>query len=130
MSEAFKALRRLQNIRFEVKHRGNTKGPNEYKVKRIAFDPSLGELGACARTVKFEKTMPDGSKRTYSIAEYYAEQYKARIQHWYLPLIESTKGGFFPMEVCEVHRFNPYPFKLDPNQVRRLAEVPVLAHRD
>jgi eukaryotic translation initiation factor 2C len=130
MSEAFKALRRLQNIRFEVKHRGNTQGPNEYKVKRIAFDPSLGELGACARTVTFKKKMPDGSERTYTIADYYAQQYNARIQHWYLPLIESTKGGFFPMEVCQVNRFNPYPFKLDPNQVCRSAEVFALAHRD
>jgi eukaryotic translation initiation factor 2C len=117
MSEAFKALRRLQNIRFEVKHRGNVGGQKEYKVKRIAFDPKYGEQGANARAVTFEKDMPDGSKKTYSILQYYLEQYKAKIQHWYLPLIETTRAGFFPMEVCEVHRFNPYPFKLDPSQV-------------
>lgn len=117
MSEAFKALRRLQNIRFQVNHRGNTQGPKEYKVKRIAFDPKYGEQGATARAVTFNKTMPDGSEKTYSVAQYYLEQYKAKIQHWYLPLIETPKAGFFPMEVCEVHRFNPYPFKLDPGQV-------------
>ena len=124
MSEAFKALRRLQNIRFEVKHRGNTQGPKEYKVKRILFDPKYGEQGANARTVTFDKTFPDGSKKTYNIAQYYLEQYKAKITHWYLPLIETTKAGHFPMEVCEVHRFNPYPFKLDPNQVRSCLLTP------
>lgn len=117
MSEAFKNLRRLQNLRFEVKHRGSTQGPKEYKVRRIAFDPKYGEEGANARAVKFDKKMPDGSTKTYTVAQYYLEQYKAKIQHWYLPLIETTKAGFFPMEVCEVNRFNPYPFKLDPNQV-------------
>jgi eukaryotic translation initiation factor 2C len=117
MSKALKALRRLQNIRFEVKHRGNTMGRKEYKVKTIAFHPNFGEMGACAKTVKFKKKMPDGSEKEYSIAEYYLSQYKTKIQHWYLPLIESTNGGFFPMEVCEVVRFNPYPFKLDSPQV-------------
>jgi eukaryotic translation initiation factor 2C len=117
MSKALKALRRLQNIRFEVKHRGNTAGRKEYKVKTIAFHPNFGEMGACAKTVKFKKKMPDGSEKEYSIAEYYLSQYKTKIQHWYLPLIESTNGGFFPMEVCEVVRFNPYPFKLDGPQV-------------
>ncbi|KAK4100369.1 Piwi-domain-containing protein [Parathielavia hyrcaniae] len=125
MSEAFKALRRLQNIRFEVKHRGNTQGSKEYKVKRFAFDPKYGDLGACARTVTFAKKMPDGSERTYNIMDYYAQTYNARIQHWYLPLIESTRGGYFPMEVCEVHRFNPYPFKLDPNQTSEMIKFAV-----
>jgi eukaryotic translation initiation factor 2C len=55
MSKALKALRRLQNIRFEVKHRGNTMGRKEYKVKTIAFHPNFGEMGACAKTVKYKK---------------------------------------------------------------------------
>jgi len=119
MSEAFKALRRLQNIRFFVNHRGSTDAlaSKEYKVKRIAFDPQYGELGANARAVTFKKKMPDGSEKTYNVAQYYFEQYKFKVQYWFLPLVETTKAGFFPMEVCDVHRFNPYPFKLDPNQV-------------
>ncbi|SPQ24731.1 a0666294-854c-48b1-a5ab-3a6c7c7f3e10 [Thermothielavioides terrestris] len=125
MSEAFKALRRLQNIRFEVKHRGNSQGPKEYKVRRLAFDPKYGETGACAKAVTFDKKMPDGSTKTYSVFQYYLEQYKARIQHWYLPLIETTKAGYFPMEVCEVLRFNPYPFKLDPAQTQEMIKFAV-----
>lgn len=123
MSEAFKALRRLQNIRFEVKHRGDVKISKEHKVKGIAFGVQYGELGANAKAVTFDKKMPDGSTKKYSIADYYLQQYKTRIQHWYLPLIESTNAGLFPMEVCEVHRFNPYPFKLDPNQVCSLSDL-------
>lgn len=118
MSEAFKALRRLQNIRFTVKHRGDSHGTQEYKVKRIMFDPKYGEEGANAKAVKFDKKMPDGTTKTYSVFEYFLEQHKARIQHWYFPLIETGRNECFPMEYCEVVRFNPYPFKLDPAQVR------------
>ncbi|KAK4150109.1 hypothetical protein C8A00DRAFT_18308 [Chaetomidium leptoderma] len=126
MSEAFKVLRRLQNIRFEVKIPGDkTQNPKEYKIRRIAFDPKLGELGACARSVTFDKTMPDGSTKTYSIADYYLEKYRAKVQHWYFPLIETGRAGFFPMEFCEVHRFNPYPFKLDPNQTSEMIKFAV-----
>lgn len=125
MSEAFKALRRLQNIRFEVKHRGDVKISKEHKVKGIAFGVQYGELGANAKAVTFDKKMPDGSTKKYSIADYYLQQYKTRIQHWYLPLIESTNAGLFPMEVCEVHRFNPYPFKLDPNQTSEMIKFAV-----
>lgn len=38
--------------------------------------------------------------------------------HWDLPLIRTAKGGFFPLETCLVERLNPYPFKLDSQQVR------------
>lgn len=117
-SPAFKALRRLKHLRFHVKHRGNNLGSNEYKLRRFAFDPKYGQQGACAKAVTFEKTMPDGSKKTYNIHDYYLEQYKVKVMMWQLPLIETYKAGFFPMEVCEVHRFNRYPFKLDPSQVR------------
>jgi eukaryotic translation initiation factor 2C len=117
MSEGFKLLRRLQNIRFEVKHRGDTKGNKEYKVRGILFKQEYGTEGGHAKMVKFDKTMPDGSKKTYSIFEYYLHVYKTRIQYWYFPLVETAKAGYFPMEVCEVKRFNPYPFKLDSAQV-------------
>ena len=117
MSEAFKALRRLQNIRFEVKHRGSSLGNKEYKVRRFVFDEKYGEQGAHAKAVTFERKLEGGSTKKTSIVDYYLEKYKVKLTHWYLPLIETTRAGYFPMEICEVHRFNPYPFKLDPAQV-------------
>ncbi|KAK4249992.1 Piwi domain-containing protein [Corynascus novoguineensis] len=126
MSEAFKALRRLTNIRFVVNHRGKASDTSkQYKVKRIVFDEKYGEFGANAKAVTFDKKMPDGSVRTYSVADFFLQQYKTKLQHWYLPLIESTNAGLFPMEVCEIQRFNPYPFKLDPNQTSEMIKFAV-----
>lgn len=131
MSEAFKALRRLQNIRFEVKHRGSAPGNKEYKVRRFVFDPDLyGEQGGHAKAVTFDRRMEDGSTQKTSIADYYLQKYKVKITHWYLPVIETTRAGYFPMEVCEVHRFNPYPFKLDPAQVCPRLGNPLLVLKD
>jgi eukaryotic translation initiation factor 2C len=115
-SDAFNNLRKLHNVRFRVKHRGASH-VEEYKIKRFAFDAELGAEGDCAKTHTFEKTMPDGTKKKYSIQQYYAEQYNARLQYPHWPLIETNKAGLFPIEVCEVARFSQYGSKLDPEQV-------------
>ncbi|KAK0713074.1 ribonuclease H-like domain-containing protein [Lasiosphaeria miniovina] len=125
MSEAFKALRRLHNIRFRVKHRGKTQDKKEYKIKRFDFDSQYGALGACAKTVEFDKVMPDGKMKRYSIYDYYNEQYKAKLQFGNWPLIVTTKAGKFPFEVCEVDRFNPYPYKLDSEQTQMMIKFAV-----
>ncbi|KAL2135155.1 hypothetical protein VTI74DRAFT_9586 [Chaetomium olivicolor] len=124
MSEAFKALRRLSNLRFTVTHRGS-QSSKEYKVRGFSFDPRYGQQGATARTVTFDKKMSDGTTKSYSIYQYYIEQYRQKIVNTDLPLIETTKAGFFPMEFCHVHRFNPYPFKLDPSQTSEMIKFAV-----
>ncbi|KAJ4292979.1 Protein argonaute [Collariella sp. IMI 366227] len=125
MSEAFKALRRLQNMRFTVTHRNDKSITKEYKVRGFSFNGDLGRDGANAKTQTFEKKMPDGSMKTYSIYQYYIEQYRCKIQHIALPLIETAKAGFFPMEIAQVPRFNPYPFKLDPSQTSEMIRFAV-----
>ncbi|KAK3321598.1 Piwi domain-containing protein [Apodospora peruviana] len=122
-SEAFRMLRRLHNVRFEVSHRGKTQDTKEYKVKRFTFAPT--DEGANAKTITFEKRMPDGKTKTYSIFQYYAEQYNARLQYPSWPMIETNRAGYFPMEVCEVQRFNPFPFKLDPDQTSEMIKFAV-----
>ncbi|KAL2023731.1 hypothetical protein VTK56DRAFT_1445 [Thermocarpiscus australiensis] len=123
MSEAFKALRRLHNLRFKVEYRGDT--PKEYKVKRFAFGPEHGADGANAKNVTFSKKLEDGSTKETSVFDYFLQQYRIRVQHWYFPLIETTKAGYFPMEVCNVDRFNSYAFKLDPAQTQAMIKFAV-----
>lgn len=124
-SDAFVALRRLCSIKFRVTHRGKENDPKEYKVKRFMFDPKYGQDGATAKAVKFDKKMPDGAIKQYDVFNYYIESYRKRLTYWQLPLIETVRGGCFPMEVCVVDRFNPYPFKLDPQQTQEMIKFAV-----
>ncbi|KAK4192212.1 hypothetical protein QBC35DRAFT_552676 [Podospora australis] len=125
-SEAFKALRRLNNLKFRVKHRGKTQDPKEYKVKRFMFDPAYGQGGANAKVVKFKVRTEKGDEgQVTTVFDYYATKYKTRLNHWQLPLLETNRAGMFPMEVCEVERFNPFPFKLDPSQTQEMIKFAV-----
>ncbi|KAK3319908.1 ribonuclease H-like domain-containing protein [Cercophora scortea] len=126
MSEAFKALRRLHKIRFEVTHRNDGK---VYSVKCFHFDAKLRN-GGDATSVTFKRKMQDGSEKTYIVADYYKETYNQRLQYPELPLIETNRGGFFPIELCEVGRFNPYPFKLSPDQTSAMIRFAVKRPRE
>ncbi|KAK0721470.1 Piwi domain-containing protein [Apiosordaria backusii] len=135
-SAGFKVLRRLANIRFKVTHRGKREDNHIYKVKRIMWDADkYGQQGANAKTVTFErKTVDDNTGKetvkTWSVYDFYNEHYKRRINYWQLPLIETTKAGSFPMEVCEVQRFCPYPFKLDGDQTSKMLKFAVQPPRE
>ncbi|KAK4166548.1 hypothetical protein QBC43DRAFT_286477 [Cladorrhinum sp. PSN259] len=124
-SDAHKALRRLTNIKFRVSHRGKENDPKEYKFKGLMFDPKYGEDGANGKAVKFQRRMPDGTTKETSVFQYYIDQYRKRMSYWQWPLIETYKGGFFPMEFCIVDRFNPYPFKLDAQQTSDMIKFAV-----
>ncbi|KAK4218356.1 Piwi domain-containing protein [Rhypophila decipiens] len=123
-SEPFKALRKLYNIRFEVLHRGKQSGiSKEYKVKSFTWDKEQGVMNA--QTVTFKKKNAAGKEVTMTIQQYYKEQYNAQLRFPRLPLIETTRAGYFPFEVCEVQRLNPYPFKLDPDQTAEMIKFAV-----
>jgi eukaryotic translation initiation factor 2C len=121
MSEAFKVLRKLQRIRFRVFHRGKTTDEKEYMVKSFAWGRQYGKDGGHAKAVTFEKKDEDGKTRMISVYDYFHERYNVRLEHWRLPVIETSRGGFFPMEVCTIPRYNRYPFKLDSWQVGSLS---------
>lgn len=117
MSEAFKILRKLQRIRFNVSHRGKENSHKDYIVKSFAWSPSYGKDGGTAKNVMFDMKEEDGKIRRISIMDYFLERYGVDLQYWRLPIIETSRGGLFPMEVCTIPRYNRYPFKLDPWQV-------------
>ncbi|KAK0649440.1 ribonuclease H-like domain-containing protein [Cercophora newfieldiana] len=122
-SEAFKQLKRLCRLRFVTTH--NKDDQREYTIFKFTFDKELGAQGSNAKSTKFEKKDENGNKRSISIFDYYLERHKCKIQHWQLPLIQTGKGGLFPIETCEVRRLNPYPFKLDPSQTQEMIKFAV-----
>ncbi|KAK0611550.1 Piwi domain-containing protein [Immersiella caudata] len=123
MSEAFKALKRICRLRFVTTH--NKSDPREYTIFKFTFDSSFGAQGANAKTMKFEQKTPEGGKRVISVYDYYLERHNCKIATWQLPLIQTGKGGLFPIETCEVKRLNSYPFKLDPTQTQEMIKFAV-----
>lgn len=119
-SEMFKALRRLHKLTFTVKHRGKANDRKVYKIKCFKWDPKYGREGANARNVTFTR---DG--RETSVEQYFKDQYGIRLEHWQMPLIETTRGGDFPMECVIMDRFQRYNFKLDPDQTARMIKFAV-----
>ncbi|KAI3317284.1 Piwi-domain-containing protein [Xylariaceae sp. AK1471] len=115
-SEAFRLLKKMWKLKFVVQHRGKMNEEKTYTIKRIMFDPNYGREGAVSRKVTFMKKLPDGSTRETTVWDHYREAYNFRLQYPNLPIIESTRGGLFPMELCNVAEYQRYPFKLDPAQ--------------
>ncbi|ROW02467.1 hypothetical protein VMCG_06148 [Cytospora schulzeri] len=121
MSEMFRALRRLQKLTFTVKHRGKSNDSKVYRIKNFLFDAGkYGSEGANARNVTFKR----GEDET-TIEQYFKDQYGVRLIHWQLPLIETTRSGYFPMECVLVNRFQRYNFKLEPDQTARMIKFAV-----
>ncbi|KAI0439155.1 Piwi domain-containing protein [Xylaria telfairii] len=124
-SEAFSLLKRLHKVKFIVKHRGKMQEEKRYTIKRIIFDEKYGREGAHSQNVTFPKKMPDGTERETSVWQHYQERYNFRLQYPKLPIIESTRDGFFPMELCNVAAFERYPYKLDPTQTASMIKFAV-----
>lgn len=117
LSEAFKVITKLYRIRFYVKHRGKAEDEKEYTLKRFAHSHTYGPEGGNAKNYFFEKKELGNMTRRISIYEYFLERYHVELQLWRLPIIETSRGGAYPMEACYVPKYNRYPFKLNPNEV-------------
>ncbi|KAK3347363.1 Piwi domain-containing protein [Neurospora tetraspora] len=122
-SEAMRALRRLKGCRFTLVHRPNE--VKEYKIKGFAFDKKYGPDGANSYNVTF-KWNNNGTEKEISIRDYMKERYGYALIHsagW--PVIETTRAGSFPAEVCNIVSFNQYQYKLDPNQTASMIKFAV-----
>lgn len=113
MSEAFKFLRKLHRLHFQVSHRHKENDPKDYIIRRFTFDPKYGEEGANAETITFT---PKGGDEI-SVKDHFKKKYNLRLNYPKLPVIETARNGFFPMEVCTVKQWQRYNFKLSPDQV-------------
>ncbi|KAI1763510.1 Piwi-domain-containing protein [Hypoxylon sp. FL1150] len=121
-SEPFMFLRRLAKLKFVVNHRNKLGEPKIYTVKRLIFDPKYKTAGATSYTVKFDKKMkdkegnPTGEVKETSVYDHYWDQYQIKLRWAYLPIIESSRGGLFPMELCNTISHQRYNYKLNPQQ--------------
>ncbi|RYP13690.1 hypothetical protein DL765_006772 [Monosporascus sp. GIB2] len=127
MSEAFKLLhRRMTKLKFQVNHRGKIGQPKIYTVKRLVWEPRrYGAEGGNARTITFEKRQPDGTTTPTSVFKHFMDQYNIRLRWANMPIIETTRGAFFPLEVCNVASHQRYQFKLDPQQTAAMIKIAV-----
>ncbi|KAI0487057.1 Piwi domain-containing protein [Xylaria cf. heliscus] len=124
-SEAFSLLKKLSKLKFTVKHRGKMNEAKIYTIKHIIFHERYGKEGGHSENVEFDKKMPDGTKKRTTVWQHYKETYNFRLQYPKLPIIETTRDGFFPMELCNVAEFQRYPFKLDPLQTASMIKFAV-----
>ncbi|TPX18236.1 uncharacterized protein E0L32_002745 [Thyridium curvatum] len=123
MSQCFRVLRKMHRLKFNVRHRGKMEDKKLYTIKRFAFDPErFGREGGHAKNYTFT-IKSTGEVR--SVYDHFFKQYNIRLQFWRLPLIESTRGGAFPIEVLEIPRFQRYSYKLGPDQTSSMIKFSV-----
>ncbi|KAI8951243.1 Piwi domain-containing protein [Xylaria longipes] len=124
-SEAFSLLKRLHKLKFTVKHRGKMNEKKTYTIKRVIFDERYGREGGHSQNIEFDRRMPDQTIRKISVWQHYQENYQIRLQYPKLPIVETTRGALYPMELCNVADFQRYPFKLDPTQTASMIKFAV-----
>ncbi|ORY58755.1 Piwi domain-containing protein [Pseudomassariella vexata] len=125
-SDAFKKLRRLCKLRFTVHHRGKMGNDKVYVIKNFVFDPKYGQRGADSLNVTFQKKNKDGTlEKPVTIFDHFKNTYNGRLQYPDLPLIETTRDGIFPMEVCKLIEWQRYSYKLDPEQTAEMIKIAV-----
>jgi eukaryotic translation initiation factor 2C len=116
-SDAFRILRKLWKLKIMVQHRNKMQEQKIYTIDQIMHGSSYGEEGAISTAVTFDKKLPDGTTRKTSVFQHYQDTYGFRLHYPRLPIIKTTRGGLFPMELCNVAKNQRYPFKLDSAQV-------------
>ncbi|ETS85814.1 hypothetical protein PFICI_03839 [Pestalotiopsis fici W106-1] len=125
-SDDFKKLRRLLRLSFHVTHVGKEHNPRVYKVARIIFDEKYGKNGADSFAVTFVKKDKKTGKeeKPISIYDHWLNKY-GRLGYPDLPMVETSRNGIFPMEVCKLVPFQRYAYKLDPDQTAQMIKIAV-----
>ncbi|KAF4636136.1 hypothetical protein G7Y89_g1931 [Cudoniella acicularis] len=128
-SEDFKSLRKLAKLKFKVKYPGKVDKKlleKEHRIKKFTFDSKLGKQGANAKTVKFNlKDRQTNTEREISVYDYYKMKYGCEIQMWHLPLVQTERDGYFPMELCQISPNQRYVYKLGPDQTAAMIKFAV-----
>lgn len=65
-----------------------------------------------------------------TLYDYFRRKYNIALEYWYLPLIETEKVGFFPMEVCTLIPNQRFMYKLGPEQTASMIKFAVTRPKD
>ena len=122
VSDAFKVLRRFHKLRFRVQHRGKSNDNKIYTIARFAWHQDFKFEGATAKNYKF-KLRKTGETR--SVFNHYRKQYDVDLEFPDYPVIETTREGAFPIEVCHILPWQRYNFKLNPEQTSAMIKFAV-----
>ena len=88
-----------------------------YTIKGFTWSKSSRE-GAHAKNTEFTLKAKDGKpERTISVFDYYKETYNITLNYWFLPLVDTPRNGYIPMELCTLLPNQRYQFKMSPEQV-------------
>ncbi|TVY80632.1 Protein argonaute [Lachnellula suecica] len=131
MSDDFKNLRKFGKLKFYAKHRGKSHADQmkQYTIKKLVFDQKYGPGGGNAKNVKFDWKLKNSGNppkvQNISVYDFFKKQYNIDIQHWQLPLIETARDGYFPMELCTLVANQKYQYKLSPDQTAAMIKFAV-----
>ncbi|KAK8051011.1 piwi domain-containing protein [Apiospora rasikravindrae] len=121
MSEAFQFLRRLEKIKFTIKH-GQADKDKCFTVDKILFNEEQPD-GADSTNVFFSKTV-NGSTSNISVQAHFLSL-GTELKHPNFPLIQTHSRSCFPFEVCYFAPKQRYPFKLDPKETSNMIKAAV-----
>lgn len=121
-SDTWKELRRFVKLKFTVNHRKPKPGMEKetYTIKRFVYEPHHDTNQSCpnAKNTYFDWTnKKTGVTAPTTVYDYFLREYNGMLRLWNFPVVESVKGGFFPIEVCDILPKQRYPFKTNPEQV-------------
>ncbi|OAA54541.1 eukaryotic translation initiation factor [Niveomyces insectorum RCEF 264] len=122
VSEAFKCLRKLQKLRFTVNHIGKTNDQKIYTIKNFAWHQKYMFEGAHTKNYTFTVRK---TNETRTVFDHYKKQYNITLQNFKYPVVETTRDGAFPMEVCHVLPWQRYNFKLNSAQTADMIKFAV-----
>ncbi|TVY52417.1 Protein argonaute [Lachnellula cervina] len=135
MSEDFKELRKMVKLKFTVKHLdkkipGVVNKKKAYTIKRFVFDVKYGAAGGNAKMVTFPWKQKNAagvvtSTTEISVYDFFSQHYNMHLKFWQLPLIETQRDGYFPMEQCTLIPNQKYMFKLNPDQTAAMIKFAV-----
>ena len=110
------------------KHTDITLDTKEYVIKSFTFNknPGFANEGVNAKNHFFKYFDRSANKeREISVFDYFRERYNVTLNYWMLPLIETARGGMFPMECAILLPNQKYQFKLSPDQTSNMIKFAV-----